>query len=222
MEDILFALEACRADRQLHLWSTYFTHYLLTAAAKTLYLLAWRYEGISATGWWYYIWINQVLEEERGKRMIKWTMTAHKSKYDGVLLVLVPIYFFFPPFFFFFLVHLKDQVKCCFTKQGYFQFHHRLNHHGQSGCSFPYRSSVVASRSTGHPAGTCASCCRWCYAGRCSCSGWLSLLSDGRPRSGHRVACWGGHTAPLSSQSRKVRERDQWTSECFKQKGKNK
>lgn len=46
MEDTLFALEACGADRQLHLWSTYFAHYLLTAATQTLYLLAWCYEGI--------------------------------------------------------------------------------------------------------------------------------------------------------------------------------
>ncbi len=51
MEDTLFALEACGADRQLHLWSTYFAHYQPTAATQTLYLLAWRYEGIDVTGW---------------------------------------------------------------------------------------------------------------------------------------------------------------------------
>lgn len=50
MEDTLFALEACRADRKLHLWSTYFAHYLLTAATLTLYLLAWHYKGIGVTG----------------------------------------------------------------------------------------------------------------------------------------------------------------------------
>lgn len=46
MEDILFALEAYGADRQLHLWSTYFGHYLLTPASQTLYLLARHYKGI--------------------------------------------------------------------------------------------------------------------------------------------------------------------------------
>lgn len=66
----------------------------------------------------------------------------------------------------------------------------------------PYQSSAVASRSTARPADTFLWCFRWCYAGPCSCSGWLSPPFDGHLRSEHREACWDGRKEPLPNQSR--------------------
>lgn len=73
-----------------------------------------------------------------------------------------------------------------------------------SGCIFPYQSNVVASRSTAHPAGTFLLYCQWCYADRCNCSEWRSPLFDGHLKAGCKEARWGGHTAPLSEQSKET------------------
>lgn len=90
MEDTLFALE-------LHLWSSYFAHYLLTAATQTIYLLAWHYEVISVTGCRYYIWINQVLragsqteDEKRGDTSTKFPILKIECAVSNLLIEVDP------------------------------------------------------------------------------------------------------------------------------------